>query len=77
MVIKAMSQADILAAVKGTQPFVPLQLVMSNGERINITHPDAVLVSKTNTAVALDGVIHLIANLHIVRIAPLEMSIAS
>jgi hypothetical protein len=72
-----MSQADILAAIKQTQPFVPLQLIMSNGEKINITHPDAVLVSKTNTAVAVDGVIHLIANLHITRIAPMAMSAAS
>jgi hypothetical protein len=69
-----MSQADILAAIRSTQPFEPLQLIMSNGEKINITHPDAVLVGKTNTAVSVEGIIHLIANLHITRIAPVAVS---
>lgn len=67
-----MSQADIIAAIKQSKPFEPLQIVMSNGEKINISHPDAALVGKTNTAVLIDGIIHLIGNLHITRIAPLS-----
>jgi hypothetical protein len=70
-----MSQADILAAIKRVQPFEPLQLVLSSGEKINLTHPDAILVGKTATAVSVDGLIHLVSNIHITRISPLAAAV--
>jgi hypothetical protein len=72
-----MRQADILDAIRGTTPFVPPELTLSTGERISIAHPDAALVGKTTTGVLVDGQIHLIANVHITRIAPLAMSAAN
>jgi hypothetical protein len=58
------------------QPFEPLQFVLSAGEKLNLTHPDAILVGKTNTAISLDGTIHLIANIHITRISPIPVAAA-
>ncbi|HYO25285.1 MAG TPA: hypothetical protein VEQ85_10060 [Lacipirellulaceae bacterium] len=65
-----MSQADILAAIRESTPFVPIELTLSTGEKVAIPHPDAALVGKTTTAVLIDGINHLIANVHITRIAP-------
>lgn len=72
-----MSQADIQAAIRRTQPFEPLQFILSTGEKINLTHPDAILVGKTTTAISVDGLIHLISNLHITRFSPLPLAAAT
>jgi hypothetical protein len=69
-----MSQADILAAIRQTAPFVPLEMTLSTGEKVIIPHPDVALVGRTTTAVLIDGINHLIANVHITRIAPLAVS---
>jgi hypothetical protein len=69
-----MSQTDIQNAIRQTTPFVPLELTLSTGERITVPHPDAALVGKTTTAILIDGQIHMMANVHITRIAPLAMT---
>ena len=72
-----MSQADIQSAVRTTQPFEPLNFTLSTGEVLTVRRPDGIMIGKTTCAINVDGQIHLIANLHITRIAPLTVSAAS
>ena len=67
-----MSQDDLLKWIKGRQPFQPIRLHVSNGEAFEVMHPDAIMVGKTSTVVMVDGHFHLIGNLHINHIEPLE-----
>lgn len=66
-----MSEGDLKAALKA-KDFAPLRLHLSSGTTIDVTHPDAAMVGRTNTAVMIDGLINLIANVHITRIEPLN-----
>jgi hypothetical protein len=53
------------------EEFVPVRILLSNGERFDLTHPEAALVGKFTTVVMIDGESNLMANVHINRIEPL------
>jgi hypothetical protein len=71
-------QAGELKAMIDHRPFRPLRLHMSSGETVDITHPDAAVVSRSMVYVGFDrlpdGVIERMLwynLLHIVKVEPI------
>ena len=54
------------------EEFEPVRLHLSNGDTLEIHHPDHFLIGPSATAVLVDGVIEHVANAHINRVEPLK-----
>lgn len=64
-----MNKEDLEDAIK-QQPFVPVQLRLSNGAVYEVAHPDNILIRKRVSAVAVGESIHLIDMMHINQVVP-------
>lgn len=72
-------RADELKAILNHRPFLPIRLLMSSGEHVDIRHPELALVSRALVAVAVgspsaqevaDHIVHFNL-LQLVKITPL------
>ena len=62
---------DELNDVVKRQPFMPVQVHLSNGATYEVTHPDSILVRKRVAAIAVGDSIHLVSMLHINQVVPM------
>lgn len=60
------------------RPFVPFRLLLTSGERVEVRHPETVLVARSHIAVALrprNGIAEYVvwySLIHIVKVSPLS-----
>jgi hypothetical protein len=72
-------RAQELKHILDRRPFTPIRLHMSNGERVEVTHPDAAIVTQSLVFVGLGVSPEGIADrtswynlLHIVKVEPIQ-----
>jgi hypothetical protein len=67
-----MMQADDLEQAIRKEPFVPVRIRLTNGDILNVTHPDGIMIQPRMCAVAVGGSIQFVAHGHIVAVEPIE-----
>lgn len=66
-----MNSEELKAAVL-TDPFRPVQIVLSNGATYVVSHPDGIMIRRAMAAVAVGDLIHTISTEHVNQVVPLS-----
>ena len=58
-----------------TPPFEPKRIRLSNGQTYDIQHPGSIAIGHRACGIAVDGRIHMVANLHIAQVEPINAAV--
>ena len=66
-----MNQDELIEAIRGRQPFLPVRIHLSNGATYDVTHLDGILIGESVAAIAIGNRIAMISMRHINEVVPL------
>lgn len=66
-----MTERELNRAIE-TEPFAPVAIHMADGATYSITKVGQMAVAADRSAVAVDGLIRILLNQHIIRVTPLN-----
>jgi hypothetical protein len=58
-----------------TPPFEPKRIRLTNGETYEIRGPGSIAIGRRTCAVVVNGQIHMVANVHIAQIEPVDAAV--
>ena len=66
-----MNQDELIDAIRGREPFLPVWIHLSNGATYDVTHPDGIMIGENVAAIAVGNNIALVSMRHINEIVPI------
>ena len=65
-----MDEETTLETVLKQRPFTPFRLHLSNGNTLDVTHPDGIMVTKRMLAIAVADSLTFVQPMHVVEVEP-------
>jgi hypothetical protein len=65
-----MNEEELRIAVL-PEPFEPKRLHLSDGRTVDVPRSGTIAIGRRTSGVVIDGMIHIISNLHITRVEPM------
>jgi hypothetical protein len=69
-----MNQEELELAIY-TPPFEPKLIRLTNGQTYQVQRPGSIAIGRRTCAVVVDGLIHMVANVHIAQVEPLATAV--
>jgi hypothetical protein len=69
-----MNEEELNSAIY-TPPFEPKRIRLTNGQAYDIRWPGSIAIGRRTCAVVVDGLIHMVANVHIAQVEPLATAV--